>query len=73
MSLYVIILLHFFSFDAIIQEGPVEMADGIRTSGMIYVLVCIVLIILAGLLFYLFTVDKKVKKLEKESSDLENH
>lgn len=61
-----------FLFNAIIQSQEIEMSDGIRANGMIYVLVCIILLILGGLIFYLFTIDRKVKKLEKESSDLEN-
>lgn len=42
----------------------VEMADTMRSEGKIYVIVAIVLIVLAGLVIYLFTLDKKIKKLE---------
>ncbi|MBX2961025.1 MAG: CcmD family protein [Cyclobacteriaceae bacterium] len=44
------------------QEVP--MADGMRAEGKIYVIVAIVLIILTGLVVYLFTLDRKVKHLE---------
>ena len=47
----------------------VEMADHLRAEGKIYVVVTIILIVLAGLIFYLFLLDKKVKKLEKLVSD----
>jgi heme export protein D (CcmD) len=45
--------------------GNVEMADGLRSSGKIYVVVSVVLIILAGLLMYLISIDRKVTKMEK--------
>ena len=43
-----------------------EMADALRTSGKIYVVVTAVVIIVAGLLTYLISLDRKVSKLEKE-------
>lgn len=46
-------------------QSDVQMADGMRASGKIYVVVAIILIVLAGLIFYLFMLDRKVKKLEK--------
>lgn len=45
---------------------PVEMADGMRSSGKIYVVVAVVMIVLLGLITYLITIDRKVSKLEKE-------
>ena len=44
----------------------VEMADTMRANGKIYVVVGIIIIILVGLIVYLFTIDKKISKLEKE-------
>ncbi|MBH8560114.1 CcmD family protein [Hymenobacter negativus] len=46
-------------------EAP-EMADALRANGKIYVVVAAVVIIVAGLLFYLISLDRKVSKLEKE-------
>lgn len=46
------------------QAQPVEMADTMRSEGKIYVVVGIVLIVLAGLIAYLFMLDRRVKKLE---------
>lgn len=43
---------------------PVEMADTMRSEGKIYVVVAIILIVLIGLITYLFLMDRKVKKLE---------
>ena len=50
-------------------QDQVEMADQLRAEGKIYVVVTIIVIVLAGLIFYLFLLDKKVKKLEKLLSD----
>jgi len=49
------------------QQVPVEMADSLRSDGKIYVVVICIVIILAGLLFYLFSLDKRLKKIEKKS------
>jgi hypothetical protein len=46
-------------------QEQVQMADNLRAEGKIYVVVAIILIILAGLIFYLFLMDRKVNKLEK--------
>ena len=50
----------------------VEMADTFRSEGKIYVVVAIAGLILAGLLLYAVSIDRKVSKLErlveKESS-----
>lgn len=44
----------------------VEMADSFRAEGKIYVVIGVVLLILVGLFLYLFALDKRLKKLEKE-------
>ena len=45
---------------------PVEMADKMRSEGKIYVVVAVILVVLTGLIVYLFTVDRKLSKLEKQ-------
>lgn len=42
-----------------------EMADAFRADGKIYVVVAVVLIVLAGLIVYLFMLDRKLNKLER--------
>jgi hypothetical protein len=42
-----------------------EMADSFRADGKIYVVVAIILIVLAGLITYLFLLDRKISKLER--------
>lgn len=48
------------------QAQEVEMADAMRSDGKIYVVVAIVLFILIGLIAYLFLLDRKITRLEKE-------
>ena len=43
-----------------------EMADGLRASGKIYVVVAVVVVIISGLLAYLVSLDRKVRRLEQE-------
>ena len=42
-----------------------EMADAMRSNGKIYVVVSIVLLILLGIVVYLFSLERKVSRLEK--------
>ena len=43
-----------------------EMADVMRSNGKIYVVVGIILIVLIGLIVYLFALDRKITKLENK-------
>lgn len=47
------------------QDTSVEMADGMRSEGKIYVVVAIILIVLFGLIAYLFLMDRKLTRIEK--------
>ncbi|HYC87362.1 MAG TPA: hypothetical protein VEB86_19150 [Chryseosolibacter sp.] len=60
---WVLLLLALMPATSTTAQTP-EMADGMRADGKIYVVVVIVLVILAGLIGYLFSLDRKVKKLE---------
>jgi K+-transporting ATPase A subunit len=46
-----------------------EMADALRASGKIYVVVLVLVIIVTGLLVYLIRLDGKVSRLEREVND----
>jgi len=48
------------------QAQPVEMADELRQSGKIYVVIAVIVVIFIGLAFYLFAIDRRLKKIEKE-------
>lgn len=43
------------------------MADVMRSNGKIYVVVAIIVIVLVGLVAYLFTLDRKITRLENKS------
>ena len=65
MKKLTILLAIFFSMSGISPAAAqVEMADTMRAEGKIYVVVAITLTVLAGLIFYLFLIERKVKKLE---------
>ncbi len=61
----VIILTLMMLANTAYSQDQVQMADNLRAEGKIYVVVAIILVILAGLIFYLFLMDKKVSRLEK--------
>jgi hypothetical protein len=67
-------LFLFFSFFMssllLAQDNSVEMADTMRKEGKIYVVVAVILTIFAGIILYLVRLDRKITRLEKESSFL---
>ncbi|HZY40039.1 MAG TPA: CcmD family protein [Mucilaginibacter sp.] len=48
------------------QNAPVDMADEMRSSGKIYVVIATITIIFIGLAIYLFSIDRRLKKIEKD-------
>ena len=61
----VIMMLCFVAVKA--QNGQdVEMADTMRSSGKIYVVIGTIVIVFTGLAIYLFSIDRRLKKIEKE-------
>lgn len=58
------IALMLFTICAFAQDNTVEMATLLRSSGKIWVVVGVLLSIVVGMFIYLFTIDKKVQKLE---------
>jgi hypothetical protein len=61
-------LLFLFSLPLIsfAQDSEVEMADTMHANGKIYVVVAVLGVVLAGIIVYLISIDKKVKKLENK-------
>lgn len=59
-----LLTLFLLTFPGFAQE--VEMADTMRSEGKIYVVVSIILVILGGLIFYLYTIDRKASRLERK-------
>lgn len=67
-KLYLIIAALFLSLTSFAQD-KVEMADVMRSNGKIYTVVAVCLTILTGLFIYVFNLDKKISRLEKENSN----
>jgi CcmD family protein len=75
ISFIIVTILSFLNGNLFAQDGitkedysnySVEMADGLRSSGKIYVLVIIIMIVLIGLFLYLYKTEQRLKKIEKE-------
>ena len=62
------LLLLLLSYSGVFAQGGtfVEMDDALKSNGKIYVVVAIICIIFVGLAIYLFTIDRRLKKIEKE-------
>ncbi len=48
------------------QAQDIEMADGLRSEGKIYVVVAILVVIVLGLIGYLVIIDRKTSRLERK-------
>tara|TARA_B110000285_G_C15127311_1_gene621125 strand:+ start:105 stop:323 length:219 start_codon:yes stop_codon:yes gene_type:complete len=59
-----LLLLSLLSTLSFAQE--ITMADAMRESGKIYVVVAVLSLVMVGLLAYLIYIDKKVSKIESE-------
>ncbi len=62
------IVLLLFSMISLIgySQGQIEMADAMKESGKIYVVIGVVLTILIGIIIYLVLLDKKISNMEKK-------
>jgi uncharacterized membrane protein len=56
-----VLLLSFTTY----AQDKVEMADSMRNNGKIYVVVAVCITILIGLFVYVFILDKKISRFEK--------
>ena len=71
MKTFLLTLILFCAvISSVMAQGTaeVEMADTLRSSGMIYVVVSVISIIILGLLTYLFGMDRRIGKIEKSKS-----
>lgn len=69
MKNFILTICLILSFTAIVlaqNTSGIEMADGLRSSGKIYVVVMVVAVIFIGLAIYLFSIDNRLKKIEKQ-------
>ena len=67
MKKFLLLCFLFFSSISIIaqESNGVDMATELRSSGKIYVVVAVLAVIFIGLAFYLFSIDNRLKKIEK--------
>jgi CcmD family protein len=63
---HTLLLLLLPAFTASAQDNTVDMADALRSSGKIYVVVAVLSIIFAGLVVYLVRLDRRITRMEKE-------
>jgi hypothetical protein len=61
------LLLLFFNPAVLFAQNKTEMADTMRSNGRIYVVVAVMVTILLGLILYVFRLDRKISRLEKEN------
>lgn len=61
------LIICFSAFSVFAQDSsPVQMADGLRSNGKIYVVVAVCLTILCGLFLYVMRLDRKIRKIEND-------
>jgi CcmD family protein len=65
-KIFLLTILLAGSVTAFAQGQQVEMADAMRSSGKIYVVIATITIIFIGLAIYLFSIDRRLKKIEKK-------
>jgi len=61
-----IFFMMLFTLTALAQQPEVEMADKFRADGKIYVVIGVFGIVMAVMFIFLFNLDRKIRKLEKE-------
>lgn len=65
MKKYLFIILMALLSTSQLMAQPVEMATKLRSEGKIYVVVGVMLIIFLGVAVYLFSLDRRITKIEK--------
>jgi hypothetical protein len=67
--LYILPCFLFLMLSSLLMAQPaeVEMADGMRSNGKIYVVVAVLSTILAGLILYLISLDRRIGKMERNA------
>lgn len=58
-------LVLFSATSLIARQGRVEMADALRQSGKIYVVVSVIAVVFLGIAAWLFSLDRRLKKIER--------
>lgn len=64
--LTICLMLSFSMITLAQNSNGVDMASELRESGKIYVVVMVIAVIFIGLAIYLFSIDNRLKKIEKQ-------
>jgi hypothetical protein len=67
ISRLITLLLLLSSSTLLYAQEKSGLSNTMRSNGRIYVVIAVILVILAGLVFYLVRLDRKISKLEKNS------
>ena len=65
LNFWVVALL-LFPLNLLAQNPPAAMADKFRADGKIYIVILVIITIFIGIIVYLFSLEKKIKRLERE-------
>ena len=68
-SLLFIISLMLLRVNNLFAQSEPEMADQFRADGKIYVVVTVIVLVFAGLAFWLFRLDRRIRNMENEHKD----
>ena len=69
LLLNILLFIPWFVMGQQATGSDVEMADLLRSSGKIYIVVAVVTIIMTGLIIYLVSIDRKLTKIEKKLTE----
>lgn len=74
MTKYIILFLSAtvissFNFLFSQENQPIQMADGMRSNGKIFVVVAVIVTLFIGIVLYLVNLDKKISRLERETNN----
>ena len=67
MKKHLISCLFLLISSTIFAQSEIDMATGLRSSGKIYVVVLVLLTIFAAIAAYLFILDRRIRKIEKDN------
>ena len=68
-SLLFIISLMLLRVNNLFAQSEPDMADQFRADGKIYVVVTVIVLVFAGLAFWLFRLDRRIRNMENEHKD----
>lgn len=61
-----VLALLLFPLNLLAQNQPAAMADKFRADGKIYIVILVIITIFIGIIVYLFSLERKIKRLERE-------